>query len=327
MILLKDQHKRRFEKLRISLTKQCNFNCIYCVGKEHLPGHLMQSPRDGFNIGSSSLSLDDYKTCIDAIHQNTPLKQIRFTGGEPLLNPHSIQLIRYAKSLGIADVGLTTNAWYLEKHILALKEAQIDSLNISLDGIDDKVINSIAGHSKAHQIKETIILAKEAGLPVKINAVIIKGKNSNQIMPLLEFARLHDITLRYIEFMPMGQLQHSKEQLLIVQNEILERINSRYNFTPVQRKKGATANYWQLSEGGTFGIIANHSSPFCSDCNRLRLDSAGHIYGCISSSKGYDLKEALESGKDIKPLFQQAMNQKQTQTFTGSALSMKYIGG
>ncbi len=273
-----DTYGRKFEKLRISLTNECNFNCIYCVGHEHLSGKLNRSFEAVATVKKNHLTAIQYKQCIAAIHAVSPLKQIRFTGGEPLLSPYLIELVTFCKSLGIKDVGLTSNGWYLERKINDLVKAGIDSLNISLDGFNDDVINQMAGVSNAHRVKETIIKAKDAGLPVKLNAVLMRGKNESEILPLLNFARAHNIPLRYIEFMEMGSYHQSNQSYLVKEQTILDTIALHHAFKPVKRTLSSTANYWELEQGGTFGIIANHSTPFCGDCNRLRLDSTEIIW-------------------------------------------------
>lgn len=326
MTILSDTYGRRFQKLRVSLTNQCNFNCIYCVGKEPVAGQLIQSARSG-RSDNSSIGLKEYQDIITKIHQATPLKQIRFTGGEPLISPYLISLINFCKNLGIENVGLTTNGWYLESKMKALQESGIDSVNISLDGISNEYIQRMAGHSQAYKVKQTIKLAVSAGLPVKLNAVVMKGKNEAEVLHLLEFARKLNIPLRYIEYMSMGDLHHSKNRYLFTQDEILETIGTRYNFKRLEREKGSTAKYWELSNRSVFGIIANYSAPFCSDCNRLRLDSRGKIYGCLSSNKGIEVKQLIDNDDKFKNALKEALGQKQTLHFTGSTLSMKYIGG
>nr|WP_321409992.1 GTP 3',8-cyclase MoaA [uncultured Carboxylicivirga sp.] len=326
MTILSDTYGRRFEKLRVSLTNQCNFNCVYCVGKEHVPGQMIQSARS-VQQSESSLQLKDYQAIISKIHQISPLKQIRFTGGEPMLSPHLISLIGFSKDLGIKNVGITTNGWYLERKMKELIDLKIVSLNISLDGISNEFITRMAGHSQAYKVKETIELAVSAGLPVKLNAVIMKGKNEQEILPLLEYARNLNIPVRFIEFMAMGHLHHTKSNYLFSQNEILDTIAARYNFTYIPRTKSSTSEYWRLSSGDTFGIIANYTTPFCHDCNRLRLDSTGKLFGCLSSTQSISLKSRIADDELFKQALAEALGHKQQIQFTGSALSMKYIGG
>ncbi|MCE9499442.1 MAG: molybdenum cofactor biosynthesis protein MoeA, partial [Leptospira sp.] len=154
------------------------------------------------------------------------------------------------------------------------------------------------------------------------------GENHGEIVPLLQFAGDRKIPIRFLELMKMGHLHGSNNDKLYTEIEILSDIDS--NFGPIRkldRKKSSTANYWETGNGFVFGIIANESSPFCSDCNRLRIDHRGNLYGCLSSPKGYPLLSVLKTGMDITPVLYQALQQKQKVRFTGSDLSMKAIGG
>ena len=195
-----------------------------------------------------------------------------------------------------------------------------------MDAVEEDIFFLMSKRNDVQRILNGIDTAVAVGLQVKINAVIMKGINENQIIPLLNFAFERNISIRFLEIMAMGFLHNTAEKYLFTQEEILATISQHYSFKKIERSKASTANYWQTSEGKTFGIIANESEPFCHDCNRLRLDSNGNIYGCLSSNHPI----ALNSNDDEVSLFsklQQAMNQKQAVKFTGSELSMLHIGG
>jgi cyclic pyranopterin phosphate synthase len=168
--------------------------------------------------------------------------------------------------------------------------------------------------------------ALDAGLAVKLNTVVMKGMNDGQVLPLLEFAFARGITIRFLEVMAMGHLYHDSDRYLLTQQEILRLIGERYGLTALEREPSATARYWVTERGQRVGIIANESEPFCRDCDRLRLDSSGHIYGCLSNnhpiSLGIGESEAEWDGK-----LRAALAQKQALRFTGSELSMLQIGG
>ena len=161
---------------------------------------------------------------------------------------------------------------------------------------------------------------------VKINSVIMKGMNDGQILPLLELAMSRDLRIRYLEVMAMGHLHDHSKEYLFTQDEILAAIAGRYNFVPVGRAGSATSRYWRLDSGHFFGIIANESQPFCQDCDRLRLDSQGHIYGCLSSNHPIPLVIG-DSDEVWGKKLREALLQKQAIRFTGSDLSMLQIGG
>ena len=153
----------------------------------------------------------------------------------------------------------------------------------------------------------------------------MKGLNDSQIMPLMNYAFEKGLTIRFLEIMAMGHLYGNADKHFYSQKEILSTIAKHHNFTRLARQRSSTANYWQTSTGQTFGIIANESEPFCSDCNRLRLDSYGNIYGCLSSNNPISIKGVDDDELAIR--LNQALKQKQTLKFAGSELSMMHIGG
>jgi cyclic pyranopterin phosphate synthase len=154
----------------------------------------------------------------------------------------------------------------------------------------------------------------------------MKNRNNQEIIPLLKFANSKGLIIRFLELMKMGPLHHTVHEWLYTQDDILQTIQKQHHTVPIPRKDGSTANYWQLDNGQVFGIIANESAPFCSDCNRLRLDTSGKIYGCISNNNGIEVAN-LESPMQLTLALQKAMDQKQLQRFSGTELSMQAIGG
>src|SRR6478672_774558 len=154
----------------------------------------------------------------------------------------------------------------------------------------------------------------------------MKGFNENQILPLLSYAFSKNIIIRFLEVMAMGHLHQRKEDYIFSQQEILDQIQHQYTLTPLERKSSATANYWMTNTGKSFGIIANESAPFCMDCNRLRMDAKGNLYGCLSSNNPIALN-VTDSKETLALKLNQAMQQKQMLKFTGSELSMLQIGG
>lgn len=175
------------------------------------------------------------------------------------------------------------------------------------------------------QVLEGVKRAQNYGFDIKINAVVLKGINESEILPLIEFGIKNDISVRFLELMKMGYLHHDFGRYYFSQEAILKAIQQKYQIHKTLRENSSTANYWQV-EGKQyqFGIIANESEPFCSDCDRLRLDSQGNIYGCISSSKGFNVQQKTKT--EIKHILSQALQQKQSR-FVGSEISMRYLGG
>lgn len=311
---IQDTFGREFKTLRVSLTSLCNMACMYCVtpGAVHTPNKEVV------------LTTNEYLSIIEKIHAQVALKTIRLTGGEPLLFNEIPQLIRGVVALGITDIKLTTNGLRLSAMLDELVDAGLKSINISLDALDPTVFRSITKVQNIRLVLDAIDNAVQKGLEVKINTVVLRGVNDHQIIPLLEYASSRNISIRFLELMKMGYLHYNESDYFFGMDEIVEKISSVTSIAKMDRASSNTATYWQTSKGMAFGIIANESEPFCSDCNRLRLDSFGKIYGCISATEGIDVKKSADTL--LTEALQMALAQKQDY-FTGSEISMKYIGG
>ena len=322
MIKLEDNLGRRFEKLRISLLNDCNFSCVYCVSEDFGNIKSIQKPDT-----EQPLAPDEFTKIIKAIHRLTGLKSIRLTGGEPLLYGNLFTLIEHIQKIGISDIRLTTNAYYLKEKARKLFDAGVKSVNISVDAIDQEIFNRISRHPNTSRVFSGIEAALKAGMNVKLNAVIMRGKNDSQIIPLLDYATGLGVKIRFLELMKMGHLYHSENDLFYPEKEILSVIQEKYTIESIQREHAETANYWRTSGGGTFGIIANESTPFCHDCNRLRMDSNGIFYGCLSNAHGEKLSAYSDDDFQLTEKLRGLLRLKQPVKFHGSELSMRNIGG
>jgi cyclic pyranopterin phosphate synthase len=318
MPAIQDKYGRTFRTLRVSLLQHCNLGCVYCVSGEE---EVKQA-----NAGKESLPVEELLAMIRRLRDQLPLDTVRLTGGEPLLYPGLAMLVRGIREMGISAVRLTTNGFLLERMAPALKEAGLDSLNVSLDAVDEDVFFRMSRRRSVERTIRGIDAAMVAGLAVKINSVMMKGVNDSQLMPLLEFAFARGLTIRFLEVMAMGHLHDQADRYLVTQEEILRVIGERYPITPEPRPASATARYWTTEKGHRFGIIANESEPFCRDCDRLRLDSSGHIYGCLSSNQPITLP-VTGSDEEWHGKLKEALAQKQELRFVGSDLSMLHIGG
>lgn len=316
----KDDFNRRFKKLRISLTDICNLACKYCVDEE---GAKENKIRPG------TLSTSEYLQIIDKLHQLCQLKTVRLTGGEPLLYGDIINLVEGIKLLDIPEIKITTNATYLEEKALSLKKAGVNEVNISLDALDKQTFKEISRKSTLEKTLSGIDAALNAGIKIKLNSVIMKGVNENQIIPLMHFAREKGITIRFLELMRMGYLYKDFNTHYYPTRAILHQITKEFGQSILlEREKSSTADYWVTEDMlQEFGIISNESHPFCQDCDRLRLDAYGKIYGCLSSNIGIKVLHSLKDSKLLYDKLIEAMNHKQKIKFTGSELSMKSIGG
>ena len=310
---------REFKKLRVSLTPECNFSCLYCTGMDESNRSAVQHPE-------KLLSAKQFTQIIGKLHESAQLETVRLTGGEPLLHPEVIDIVRGIHELCIHDIRLTTNGVLLPMMANELKKAGLTQVNVSLDGISPEAFKTMSRRNQLSAVLRGIDAALEAGLELKINSVIMKGKNENEILPLLQFANERNIVVRFLELMKMGPLHQTYKKWLYTEQEMLTTIRSKYYFEAEERTPGATANYWKIPGGQRFGIIANESSPFCSDCNRLRLDSRGKIYGCIAAMQGIQV-DAQDEKITIQSKLQQALLQKQPIRFVGHERSMQFIGG
>ena len=317
---IKDNYGRTFRTLRVSLLQHCNLGCVYCVAGEDELKQANASPVGG------SLAVDELLGIIRRLHAQLGLDHVRLTGGEPLLYPELPALIRGIRNAGIASVRMTTNGFLLERQASPLREAGLEALNVSLDAVDEEVFFRVSRRHNAARIIRGIDAALQAGLAVKINAVVMRGINDGEVLPLLDLAISRGVPIRFLEVMAMGHLHADADRYLFPQEEILRVIGSRHRLEALPREEGATARYWKTEEGHVFGIIANESEPFCRDCDRLRLDSSGRIFGCLSSNQpiGLGLDEGDEEWRDK---LKRALSQKQALRFVGSDLSMLKIGG
>ena len=314
---LQDPYNRKFKALRVSLLNTCNFQCVYCtMGSE-----------DGEDVDHRpQQTAAFFLKQITKLHQYLALENVRLTGGEPLLYRELPELIKGIAEIGVKEIKLTTNGFLLEKQAESLKKAGLKAVNISLDAIDEEVFYRMSKRRQVAKVFRGIDAAIANGLEVKLNAVIMKNHNEHQILPLLNYAFEKNIPIRFLEVMAMGHLHQNHEDYIFKQQQILEIISSTYSLSRVIRKKSATANYWETHTGQTFGIIANESAPFCQDCNRLRMDHAGNLYGCLSVNQGFYFDEQIDE-ESLKQTLQKTMQQKQLLKFTGSTLSMLKIGG
>ncbi len=322
MVKIEDKLGRKFEKLRISLLNSCNFSCVYCVSEDAGDFSTMKPLKS-----DEPLHPDELTHLIAAVHRLTKLKSIRLTGGEPLLYENLFPLINNIREIGITDIRLTTNAYYLPGKAAKLVDAGVQSVNISVDAIDEEVFGKIARHSNTTRVFRGIEAAVKAGMNVKLNAVILRGKNDSQIIPLLDYASDLGVKIRFLELMKMGHLYQSEDSLFFPEEEILSIIRSKYDIEQLPREDAETAHYWRTSGGGVFGIIANESTPFCHDCNRLRMDSNGYFYGCLSNSHGEKLSAFINDDGKLTEKLKGLLRLKQPVKFHGSELSMRNIGG
>ncbi|MDH4127574.1 MAG: radical SAM protein [Spirochaetota bacterium] len=307
---------RQFEILRLSLTENCNYSCFYCVDS---------NIKNKIPVKEKSLSPSEYAGMVDKINKILNLKAVRLTGGEPTLYKPLVSLVNKLKLVGIPKIHLTTNGSKLYNMIDDLCKAGLNSINISLDAMDPVKYSQISQKGKLKNVLYSVEKAIENDIKVKINCTVMRGINDTEIIPLFKYASDRGIAIRFLELMKMGHLFKGYNEYFFSEEEIINLISKEYNVTKIEREKSATSQYWTTDDNRKFGIIANESSPFCHDCNRLRLDNQGRLYGCLSVNQGFSIVGADEN--TIKTVLEKAITLKQKDKFVGSNLSMKAIGG
>jgi cyclic pyranopterin phosphate synthase len=307
---LVDSHGRILRDLRVSLTDRCNFRCMYCLpeteaAQNFYRGHWAHLPDSAPIVlqwvpKSNLLSFEEIERVV-RVAVGLGIRKIRLTGGEPLLRHDLEQLVeRIARISGVEDLAMTTNGFQFAQKARALRDAGLRRISFSLDSLDRMNFKKITGRDGLNEVLESIRLAQELGFsPVKVNAVVIREINDHEIGPLAEFAREHNLSFRFIEFMPLDSARAWQKEMVMPGREILERLQARFDLRPVAPDNpSATAKRWAFADGrGEIGIIAPVSEPFCGHCNRIRLTADGKIRTCLFSVTEHDLRPLLREGK------------------------------
>ena len=284
--MLIDGFDRKIDYIRVSITSRCNFRCLYCMPNTPFD----YEPKE--NILSYEELFEMLRLSIDA-----GIKKIRITGGEPLIRKDVEKFIYMLSSYNSnLDLALTTNAYYLKEKAKILKDAGLKRVNISLDSLKNSVAFKIAQKDVLKRVLEGIDEAIKVGFKVKLNSVIIRDINDNEILDLLEFAKSKDITIRFIEFMENEKAYGGLKR--VDREEILKEIKKRYNFKLLEKDNSAS-EYFKLDDGYIFGVISPHKEDFCKSCNRIRLTAEGYLIPCLYFTEAYSIKEAIRN-RDFK---------------------------
>ncbi|MED1488054.1 GTP 3',8-cyclase MoaA [Bacillus smithii] len=288
-----DTLNRPLRDLRISVTDRCNFRCQYCMPAE------IFGPDFAFLPKEEVLSFEEIER-LAIIFSKLGVRKIRVTGGEPLMRKELPSLIqRLLKIPGIQDIGLTTNGVYLPKYAKELKEAGLKRVNVSLDALNDEIFMKMNGRGvRSKAVIKGIDAALAHGLKVKINMVVQRGMNEDEILPMAEFCRKKGLSLRFIEFMDVGNSNGWKLDQVVTKKEIYEKLKSRFQLEPVEPAYfGEVAKrYRYQGEQTEVGFITSVTESFCSSCTRARISAEGKLYTCLFASEGYDLRALLRSG-------------------------------
>ena len=330
--LLKDAYHRPIRDLRVSLTDRCNFRCFYCLPHGEPP----IAPKE------QMLSYEEIEYACD-VFVELGIEKIRLTGGEPMMRRDIEQIIfklSQLKKRGLSDLALTTNGYFLPHRAHSLKEAGLDRITISLDSLKRDIFKQMTGVDVLDRVMEGIAAAKSADLnPIKINAVIVRGHNEDEVADFAAFAREHDVKMRFIEFMPLDSGHDWSRADVVSGKEIRQRIEERFPLEPIDVARGSeTSSRFRFADGapGEIGIIAPVTEPFCGACSRIRLTADGQIRTCLFSTVEHSLRDVIRDGAsraETIEFIESVVMQKEPRHFINDpefvtpSRSMSFIGG
>ena len=294
-----DGYERNIDYARISLTDKCNLRCVYCMPEDKVYEN---------NLINDTLSFNDYKFIINGLSQ-VGIKKIKFTGGEPLLYPHLKELIKYAHyECNIDDISITTNGIGLNEIAYELKRSGLKSVNISLDSLKSYKYKSITRGGNLTDVLKSINRCLELGIKVKINCVVIKRFNDDEVYDFIEMANYYPIDVRFIELMPLGEGEYFYENGYFNISNFINDIDELYK---IEDEKGSTARLYQAKYAkGRIGIITPISCQFCNTCNRIRITSDGKIKLCLHSNEETDIRYYLNKPMIFKEVLKEIILKK-----------------
>jgi cyclic pyranopterin phosphate synthase len=332
---LRDRLGRPLRDLRLSVTDRCNFRCRYCMPREHFgPGFQFLSPKE-------LLTFEELGRVCE-IFAKFGVKKLRLTGGEPLLRKDLPKLVARLSAIPGVDLALTTNGALLAEHAVALSEAGLRRVTVSLDSLREDVFRALSdtGYGVA-DVLAGIAAASSAGFaPVKINTVVRRSANDGEVEALARHFKGTGHIVRFIEYMDVGSTNGWRPADVVSGREIVERIAREFAIEPVEPAySGEVAKRWRYLDGsGEFGVITSVTQPFCGACSRARLSAEGRLYTCLFASSGTDLRARLrssESDSDVAELIREAWSaradrysEERSQKPIGlRRIEMSYIGG
>ena len=332
-----DRLGRALRDLRVSVTDRCNFRCTYCMPRE------VFGPDHAFLPRSALLSFEEITQVVEAFTR-VGVRKVRLTGGEPLLRRDLDQLVAALVALpGVQDLALTTNGALLAEHAAALAEAGLPRVTVSLDALDPEIFARMADTDLGvERVLAGVEAARAAGLAVKVNAVVRRGVNEREIVPLAAFGRETGATVRFIEYMDVGVSNGWRMDDVVPAAEIRARIEAAWPLEAVDPAyAGEVATRWRYADGaGEIGVIASVTQPFCGDCTRARLSAQGEVYTCLFAAAGHDLRPVLRDGlpdgherltEAIRAIWRERDDRyselRSTSSGESTRVEMSYIGG
>ncbi len=328
---LRDAHNRIIRDLRISLTDRCNFRCFYCLPNGEPPMARKET----------ILTFEEI-AYLSEIFVSLGIEKIRLTGGEPLIRKDVPKLVAQLSKLKprLKDLALTTNGYTFPRHARGLKNAGLDRVTLSLDSLDRQKFIDITGVDALDKVYLAIDEAKKFGFePVKVNAVIVRGRNDDELVDFARFARENDVSVRFIEFMPLDSGHDWSREMVVSGREIRDTINGVYPLKLEESSRGSeTAWKYRFADGkpGEIGIIAPVTEMFCGACSRIRITADGQIRTCLFSTTEHNLRDCLRgsAGRDeVVNFIIDAVLKKEPRhnindaNFVQPARTMSFIGG
>lgn len=304
MTQLIDRFGRTIEYLRVSVTDRCDFRCFYCIPKGF----------KGFTESENRLTLEEFVRLI-RIFSELGVSKLRLTGGEPLVRRDIADMVQQIAALpGVDDLSMSTNASHLAEHAEVLKKAGVSRINVSLDTLNPDVFREIT-QSELQPVLEGLMAAKKAGLhPIKINMVVMKDLNVDEIGNMVDFCLEHGFTLRFIETMPVGTAGQDAVDRYVSLDEIRKDLEQRFEMEPARMTGAGPAKYLKLvGKRLKIGFITPMSQHFCEDCNRVRLSSEGTLYLCLGQQDKLEFRPLLRQGltdEELKAAILEAIQRK-----------------
>jgi len=325
---LSDKFGRQIKDLRVSVTDRCNFRCVYCRSADP------ENYRDHDEI----LSWDELRRLV-RIFVRLGISKVRITGGEPLVRDGVESFISYLKTIGVEDLSMTTNGRLLADRCEKLIAAGLDRINISLDSLDPIKFQKITRTRSYDTVMRGIDAAQKSRLaPVKINAVLVRGFNEDEVEAFAAFARERGVIMRFIEFMPLDADRHWSRELMVPAKQVYERIHAQWPLEQIAHEKSETARKYRFVDGapGEIGLIAPVTQAFCGHCSRIRLTADGKLRTCLFSKEDRDLRALLRaqaSDEEIVAWVRSVVTEKEEghrinePDFVPPSRTMVFIGG
>src|SRR5690625_3433568 len=333
---IRDVFGRLLKNLRISVTDRCNLRCTYCMPKEIFGDDYPFLPREQL------LSFEEI-TRVATAFSKLGVNKIRLTGGEPLMRKDLHKLIAKLTEIeGIDDLALTTNGFFLPRDAQNLKDAGLQRVNISLDAIEDEVFEVINGRGVGTlPTLKGIEAAQEVGLEIKINMVVKKGMNEDQIVPMARHFKGKNMILRFIEFMDVGNHNNWDMKYVISKKDIVDMIHKEMPLVPAEENYyGEVASRYKYEDGeGEIGVISSVTDSFCGTCSRMRLSADGKLFTCLFATGGFEIRDKLRAGMTDEELMNELTSIWENRTDRYSEergtinhsdrekIEMSYIGG